>query len=168
MQVTLSHDFEIPLDTLELAFLSPDLAERMGTHLRHIDAVTQKEHKVVAGRMERVLVFQPNVTVPPFARRFLTREMTAWDERVVYDLRRHRGDWSVEPHVKPEWRRYVRVAGSYELIALSEDRTRRVLEATVMLAVPVVRGAAERLIAAELARTFEAEAAALKDLGILV
>ena len=168
MQISLSHEFDISHDALELALLSPDLAARIATHFQHMEAVSLKSHAVTAGRLERVQVFQPNITVPPFARRVLTREMCAWDERFTYDLRRHRAEWTLEPHVKPEWRRLFRATGSYELVPLGEDRTRRIVEGVMLLNVPVIKAAAERLLVAELRRAFDAEARALRELAELV
>jgi len=165
----LTHDFDISLDALELAVISPELAGKLAAKLTATyESVVVKEHALSDGRLERVLFFQANLKLPPFARGVVTREMLAWDERTRYDLGDHRSKWSIEPRVKPEWRRYFHAEGSYALVPLGEGRTRRIVEGDIDLRVPVVvRQVAERMIVAEVKKTFEAEAATLKELATL-
>jgi hypothetical protein len=168
VQFEIFHDFEIPRDAIELAVLSPDLAKRMAPRLSGIESVEQREHSLEGGVLERLWCWQANVRIPSFAERYVTREMCAWDERSTYDLRRHASAWSIKPHVKPEWQKYFTASGTYELMALEGGATRRTVRGELELRVtPLVRRVAERMIVAEVRKTFDAEAATLRDLATL-
>ena len=168
MHFEITHDFDIPRDAVELAVLSPDLAQRLGSRLSGIEHIDQREHTLKNGVLERVWSFQANVTLPRFAERYVTREMCAWDERMTYELMRHASSWTIAPHVKPEWRKYFDAAGTYELIALGEARTRRIVRGDLELRVPpLFRKVAERMIVGEMRKTLDAEAATLRDLATL-
>jgi hypothetical protein len=164
----ITHDFDIPRDAVELAVLSPDLAKRMTPRLSGIEHVEQREHTLKNGVLERVWSYQANVRLPRFAERYVTREMCAWDERTIYELRGHTSSWTVVPRVKPEWRKFFDAAGTYELLALGEARTRRIVRGDLELRIPpLFRKVAERMIVGEVRKMFDAEAATLRDLATL-
>lgn len=168
MQFEIIHEFDIPLDALELAFLSPDLAEKLGARLPQLETLTQVAHTIDVDRLERVWSFRANVKIPAFAQKYVTPEMCAWEETTVYDIRRHAASWRVKANVKPEWQRYFSSSGSYRIESLEPGRARRIVRGTLDLNVSVVRGVAEKLIYSELVKkTFEAEAAALRELATL-
>ncbi len=168
MHFEIVHEFDIPLDAIELAVLSPELCESLGSKLSNIETLSQKTHSLTNGVLERVWSFQANVKVPAFAKNYVTREMCAWDERSLYHLTTHSSQWSVVPHIKPEWQKYFSASGSYTLFANGDGRTKRVVRGELDLKVPVVRQVAERMILNEVKKTFEAEAATLRDLATLV
>jgi hypothetical protein len=162
------HDFDIPLDAVELAVLSPDLAKRMAARLQGIEHVEQSQHALRDGVLERVWSWRANVKIPSFAERYVTREMCAWDERSTYDLKRHASSWTITPRVKPEYRKYFDAKGTYELVPLDEGRARRVVRGELELRVTkMMRNVAERMIVNEVRKTFDAEAATLRDLATL-
>ena len=168
MHFEITHDFEIPRDAVELAVLSPDLAKRMTPRLSGIEHVDQREHTLKNGVLERVWSYQASVKLPRFAERYVTREMCAWDERTTYEILRHASSWTIVPKVKPEWRKYFDASGTYELISLGEARTRRIVRGELELRVSsLVRKVAERMIVGEVRKTFDAEAAVLRDLATL-
>ena len=168
MHFEISHDFDIPRDALELAFLSPHLVDRMAPRLSGIEKVDQREHALTDGVLVRLWSWQANVKLPGFAERYVTRDMCAWDERVTYELRRHASAWTITPRVKPEWQRFFSASGTYELVALGEARTRRLVRGDLELRVtPLVRHVGEKMIVAEVRKTFDAEAATLRDLATL-
>lgn len=168
MQFEITHEFDIPLDALELAFLSPDLGAKLAARLPHIEALTQLTHKVDVDRLERVWSFRANVKIPSFAQKYVTPEMCAWEETTVYDIRRHAASWRVKANVKPEWQKYFASSGSYLLEPLETGRTRRTVRGTLDLNVSLARGVAEKLVYSELVKkTFEAEAATLRELATL-
>jgi hypothetical protein len=168
VQFEITHDFDIPRDAVELAVLSPDLANRIAPRLASIESVLQREHALKDGVLERVWSWQANVKIPPFAERYVTREMCAWDERTTYSLGRHASDWTIEPRLKPEWRKYFEAKGTYELVAMGEGRTRRIVRGEVALKVsPVLKHLGERMIVSEVRKTFYAEAATLSALATL-
>ena len=169
MHFEISHDFEIPLDALELAVLSPNLIEKLGSCLPNMEHVSQKEHALVDGVLERVWSYQADVKIPAFAKSYVTREMCAWDERSIYRIKTHSSKWSIVPNVKPEWRKYFEGSGTYSLTSDNDGTTRRVVSGDLELRVPrVMKHLGERMIVKEIRKTFEAEAHVLRDLATLV
>jgi hypothetical protein len=164
----ISHEFDIPLDALELAVISPSLCQKLAHRLPNIESVHQKEHVLKDGRLDRTWSYRANVRLPPFARSYITPEMMAWDDTSIYDIARHASEWTITPHVKPEWRKFFASAGTYTLTELARGRTRRVVSGQVEVRVPVVSPVAEKLIVAEVKKLFEAEAETLRDLATLV
>lgn len=167
MHFRIVHEFDIPLDAVELAVLSPNLIDRLAPRLPSIELVQQREHAMKNGKFERVWTYQANVKVPAFAQAYITREMLGWDEHSIYDLKTHTAKWKIVPKVKPAWRKFFNSSGTYELVP-HKDGTRRVISGELELRVPVVRKVAERMILAEVKKTFEAEAATLRDMATLV
>ncbi len=171
MHFEVVHEFDIPLDALELAVVSPDLALRFSARAFEmkvgIERVVERHRAIRGGVLERTWHYQANVTIPKFARGYVTREMCAWDEPAVYDMNKHRGTWSVSPNVRPEWRRYFESKGTYALDALGNGRSRRTIQGEVVLRVRVVRQVAERLIVNQVKKAFDAEAATLTELATL-
>jgi hypothetical protein len=159
----IAHEFDVPLDALELAVLSPDLFAGMRARLTNMEQLTQKHH----GVLDRVWSYQANVKVPLFAKKVVTREMLSWDEKSTFTLATHSAAWVVEPNVRADWRKYFHAEGSYRLEPLASGRTRRVVAGELSLKVPVVQAVAERAILSEVRKTFEAEAATLRDLATL-
>jgi hypothetical protein len=164
----ISHEFDIPLDALELAVISPNLCQKLASRFSNIERVQQKEHLLRENRCERVWAFRADFRLPAFARPYVTPEMMAWDERFVYDIKKHSADWSIAPHMRPEWRKYFDASGTYELSALDSGRTKRTIQGTVDLRVPVLRQVAEKLITSEVRKTWDAEAETLRELATLV
>lgn len=168
MHFEIAHEFDIPLDALELAVISPSLHHKMATRLPNIQSLHQKEHALAHGKLERVWAYRANVKLPAFAKNHVTPEMCAWDERSVYDIRKHASEWTIVPHVKPEWRKYFAASGTYGLTHLASGRTKRVVSGTIDVRIPVFRQVVEKLVLAEVRRTFDAEAETLRELATLV
>lgn len=168
MHFEIVHEFDISLDAIELAVLSPGLIDKLAPRLHNIEKLDQKTHELVNGRLDRVWSYQANLKIPSFAKSVITREMCAWDEVSAYDLKSHSSAWTIHPHVKPEWQKYFAAKGSYELVPVGAGRTKRIVRGELELKVPVVRQMAERMIVSEVKKTFEAEAETLRDLATLV
>ncbi len=168
MQFEISHEFDIPLDALELAVLSPSLSVELARRLPNIESVPQKEHVLREGRLERIWSYRANIKLPNFAKAYVTPEMMAWDEKSTYDIKRHASDWQIAPHIKPEWRKYFAAQGTYALAELASGRTRRTVKGAVDLRVPLFRHVAEKLIVSEVRKTFDAEAETLRTMATLV
>ncbi|MGH7297670.1 MAG: DUF2505 family protein [Polyangiaceae bacterium] len=172
MHFEIAHEFDIPLDALELAVISPTLVDKLSVTIHKqgvgIEKVTERSRSLKNGTLERVWHYQANVKLPKFARGYVTPEMTAWDETSVYEMARHRGKWTIVPNVKPEWRKYVSATGTYLIEPLGDGRSRRVVHGDLELRVRVVRQVAERLIVNEVKKAFEAEAATLRDMATLI
>lgn len=167
MRFEIAHEFEIPLDALELAVLSPDLFSKIKERLKSLEEVRQKRHDLEAGVLRRVWAYQANVKVPVFAQKVVSKEMLSWDETSTYEIRSHEAAWTVEPNVKPEWRKYFHAEGTYRLMPLERGRTRRLVEGELTLRVPVVQKVAERAILGEVRRMFDAEAETLREMATL-
>jgi hypothetical protein len=166
VQFEIVHEFDIPLDAVELAFLSPSLGSSLVAKLPHVESLEQKSHVVDEDRLERVWAFRANVKIPAFAQKYVTPEMCAWEETTVYDIRRHAASWRVRAQVKPEWQKFFASSGSYLLESLDAGRSRRTVRGTLDVNVQLVGTMAEKLIYSELVKkTFEAEAAALRELA---
>jgi hypothetical protein len=162
------HEFDIPLDALSLAVISPDLCQKLAKRLPNMESIQQKEHVVKDEKVERVWSYKANVRLPDFARAYVTPEMTAWDERSVYDIKKHSAEWVITPRVKPEWRKFFTASGTYSLTTLDRGRTKRAVAGTVELRVPLLAPVGEKLIVAEVRKIFDAEAETLRDLADLV
>jgi hypothetical protein len=168
VQFEVVHEFDIPLDALELAVISPNLFQELSKRLHSIESVSQKEHVLTDARLDRLWSYRANVKIPAFATKYVTPEMCAWDEKSTYDIKRHLSEWIILPHVKPEWRKMFTAKGTYTLTQLGSGRTRRTVNGSIELRVPLVRQVAEKLIVGEVRKTFDAEADTLRDLATLV
>jgi hypothetical protein len=162
------HEFDIPLDALELAVISPHLCQKLAHRLPNMESIQQKEHVLRDDRLERVWSCRAHFRLPPFARAYVTPEMMAWEERSTYDIKKHSSEWTIVPRVKPEWRKHFAAMGSYLLTKLDSGRTKRTVSGTIELRVPLLRQVAEKLIVGEVRKTFDAEAETLRDLATLV
>ena len=168
MRFEIVHEFEIPLDALELAVLSPQLWEKLAARLKNIEEIKQTKHDLEEGVLDRVWSFQANVKIPAFAERYVTKEMCAWKEHTHYSIAKHASDWTIEPNVKAEWQKYFESSGSYELVPGANGMTKRVVTGNLELKVPRgLRELGERMIVSEVKKTFDAEAATLRDLATL-
>lgn len=170
MHFEIVHEFDIPLDALELAVISPTLADKLSAKLvkSGIEKIAQKAHALKNGVLDRVWHYQANVKLPAFASGYVTREMLAWDEESTYALKSHSSTWTIVPNFKPEWRKYFSASGTYRIVPLGNGRAKRIVEGELELRVPVVRQVAERMILNEVRKTFEAEAAVLRDMATLI
>jgi hypothetical protein len=168
----IAHEFDIPLDALELAVISPNLVDKFGAKVHQlgigIQNVTERSRSLKSGVLERTWHYQANIKIPTFARGYVTPEMGAWDEQSIYEMSKHRGRWTIVPNVRPEWRKYFSSTGSYAIEPLGDGRSRRVVQGEIELRVRVVRQVAERLIVSEIRKAFEAEAATLRDMATLI
>lgn len=167
VQFEIVHEFDIPLDALELAVISPSLVQKLSKRLPNIESVQPREHVLKGNQLERVWSFRANVRIPAFAQNYVTPEMLAWDERSTYDIKKHESSWTIVPRIKPEWRKYFAASGTYTLSQLANGNTRRTVKGSLELRVPVVKQVAEKLILAEVRKTFDAEADTLRDLATL-
>ncbi len=145
MHFRIAHDFEIPRDALELAFLSPDLMGKLHERLNGMRAV-QRKHELRDGVLERVWLYKRNVRL-----------------HAVYKLADHESTWEVER----KGRSWFTAKGTYQLVSVGEAKTQRVVEGDVELRVPVVNKVAERMILAQVKKAFETEAETLRDMATL-
>lgn len=167
MHFEIVHEFDIPLDALELAVISPSLCQKLAHRLPTMESIQQKEHVLKDNQLSRVWAYRANMRLPTFARAYVTPEMMAWEERSTYDIKKHSSEWTISPRVKVEWRKYFASTGTYLLTTLDSGRTKRTVSGTVELRVPVLSQVAEKLIVSEVRKMFDAEAETLRDLATL-
>ena len=167
MRFEISHDFDAPLDTVELAVLSPRLGETLGTALAQtkIESVCTIEHDLKDGTLRRVLQFQASAPFSFLKSYAIPKDAMSWQERTTYSLVEHTSTWSVHP--KEQYSRYFRSQGTYKLTELPDGRTRRTVVGELMVNVPVFGPIIERAALAEVRRTYDAEAHTLKQLTTL-
>lgn len=167
MRFEITHDFDAPLDAVELAVLSPHLGEQLARALAEtkIESVATIEHELRDGALHRVLQFQASAPFAFLKNYTIPKDAMSWQEHSTYRLRDHSSTWSV--HTKEQYSRYFRSAGTYRLERLPDGRTRRTVVGEFEVHVPLLRGVIERLALVEVRRTYDAEADTLKQLTSL-
>jgi len=160
-----SHEFDAPLDAVELAVLSPDLGKLMVRLLDKIESVETVEHVLARGELRRVLRFQANAPLPIFKGVNVARDAMSWEEESVYRLAEHASTWSVAP--REQFRRYFRSSGTYKLEPAPEGRTRRTVSGQIEIKAGVLSTLVERMAIAEVRKTYDAEAETLRRLATL-
>lgn len=175
MRFEIAHEFDAPLDAVELAVLSPHLGSMLARSLvsaasatasmASIESVETVEHVLEGGELRRVLRFQASAPLPLFKGHAVARESMAWDEHSTYRLATHSSQWTVLP--RREWRRYVRSEGTYRLERIEGGRTRRVVSGEIEVKLAVLGHFVERMAIAEVKKTYDAEAETLRELATL-
>lgn len=167
MRFEISHDIDAPLDTVELAVLSPHLGERLAASLARtkIESVATIEHDLKDGTLRRVLQFQASAPFSFLESYAIPKDAMRWQERTTYSIADHASVWSVHP--KEQYSRYFRSEGTYRLTVLPDGRTRRTVIGELAVNVPVLGAIIERAALAEVRRTYDAEADTLKQLTTL-
>jgi hypothetical protein len=163
----ISHDFDAPLDAVELAVLSPLLSERLTTALAQtkIESVETLEHDLKDGQLHRVLQFQASAPFAFLESRAIPRDAMSWQEHSTYRLADHESSWLVRP--KEQYTRYFRSKGTYRLTTLPDGRTRRTVNGELEVHASLLSGLIERLAMVEVRRTYDAEADSLRQLTTL-
>ena len=176
MKFSLSHDFDAPADALELALLSPDLPPGILRELGakpsgpRIESIDKLEEELDGGTFRRRLRYQAAAALPALERvlrgRTIAREMMRWDETFSYERAEKSAVWQVSP--MPAYAKWFAAHGTWRFDDLADGRTpphrrRRAREVRVKL----VAGMLERIALAEVKKTYDAEAAALRALATL-
>ncbi len=171
MQFEISHEFDAPLDAIELAVMSPDLGPLLGATLSALESVAAVEHTVSGRQFRRVWRFQAKAPLAILKTYGVARDMMTWDEHSTYRLDDHAAEWFVVPRAEQDpdaaWRKHFRAAGTYHLDALADGRTRRTVMGDLHVQLKVIGAMVERIAVAELRKAYEAEAGALRSLCAL-
>ena len=172
MRFEITHEFDAPLDTVELAVLSPELARMLSRTLAAeasgaaaIESVETVEHRLENGTLRRVLRFQASAPFALLRSYAVGKDALSWHEVSTYRLADHASTWTVEP--KEEWRRYFRGEGTYRLEKCLNGRTRRTVAGDLEIRVAVLGRVVERMALAEVRKTYDAEASTLRALATL-
>ncbi len=167
MRFEISHDFDAPLDAVELAVLSPHLGEKLGLALARtkIESVETTLHELRDGALHRVLQFQASAPFSFLKNYSIPKDAMSWEERSTYRLAEHSSVWSVHP--KEQYSRYFQSEGVYRLTTLPDGRTRRTVVGDLQVNVRLLGSVIERAALAEVRRTYDAEADSLTQLTTL-
>jgi hypothetical protein len=157
------HDFDVPLDAVEAAALSPELGARLARRLTRIESVETLDHAREDGAVRRVLRFQASAPLSLFRGTTVARDAMAWQEHWSYRLSEHTATWAVLP--KEQYRRYFRSEGTYRLEPCGPGRTRRTVVGELEIQIALMRGVAERMALSEVKKTYDAEADTLRELA---
>ncbi|HVY47980.1 MAG TPA: DUF2505 family protein, partial [Minicystis sp.] len=151
---------------LPAAILAAHRARPGGARVATIDVV---EQELARGSFRRELRYQAEAPLPALDRvlrgRAIARDMLQWRERFDYALATHAASWQVRP--APAYERYFDAHGTYRLEPREGGRTRRVVEGELVVMVPVLGRVIERIALAEVHKSYDAEAEALRRLAIL-
>ena len=168
---SISHELDMPIDAVELALMSPDLAAAFAERWEGVSGVERVSHEVDAARIERIWRCQAKSPLKVLKGYEITRDMLTWDEHWQYDRADHRGTWHVVPRpgVDPDagWRARFEMRGEYLLDPLADGRARRTVRGDIRVELKVVGKVVERIAVAELRKAFSAEAEALGSLSTL-
>lgn len=166
MRFEIVHEIDAPLDAVELAVLSPELAPMMAKLLpKGIESVETLSHELREGTLRRVLRFQANAPLSIFRGQDIARDALSWQEESVYRIAEHASTWQVAP--LPKYRRYFRSSGTYRLESIPGGRARRVVTGEIEIKASLFTPIALRLTIAEVRKTYDAEAETLRRLSTL-
>lgn len=167
MHFEITHEFDVPLDALELAVLSPDIGLMMAPFLAttSVASVETIEHVIANGELRRVLRFQANAPLAMFRGYDIAREALSWEERCVYRLGNHVASWSVAP--REQFRKYFSASGTCRLEPAPEGRARRTVEGDIEIKAGVLSSLAGRMALVEIRKIYDAEAETLRRLSTL-
>jgi hypothetical protein len=170
----ITHEFDAPLDTVELAVLSPELGTLLARSLASqaknggpkIETVETLSHVIENGELRRVLRFQASAPLAILKHRPIAKSAMTWQEVTTYRLADHASTWRVAPP-KDDWQRYFRSEGTYRLESVADGRTRRTVVGDLEIKVALLGKLAERMAVAEVRKTYDAEADTLRALATL-
>jgi hypothetical protein len=175
MKFSLSHELDAPADAIELALLSPDLAPGILRELGarssgpKIESIDKVEERLDGGTFRRRLRYQAAAALPALERvlrgRPIAREMMCWEETFRYEREGRKAVWEVSP--MPAYAKWFAARGTWRLDQLEGGRTRRTVLGELEVRVKLIAGMLERIALAEVKKTYDAEAAALRALAIL-
>jgi hypothetical protein len=161
------HEFDMSLDALELAVLSPDLHEHLRMALAGHITLEQKEHTLSAGTLRRTWNFRADHVLPTRVARLMRirpRDHWIFEETSVYDLAEHRREWTVAFRLSEWLDRRTQFNGSYQLYPLGRGRTRRVVSGKADIDVPGVGAVLESYLLRLLRRVYDVEALTLREM----
>jgi hypothetical protein len=164
----INHEFDAPLDAVELAFLSPEMGAMLARALSpSVSSVETALHELKDGALHRVLRFHASAPLGIFKGRAIPPDALTWETSLTYQLGSHTSAWEVLP--REQYRRYFRAKGTYLFEPVEGGRTRRTVagELEILIPVPMLGGIVERLALTEVRKTYDAEAETLQKLATL-
>lgn len=151
-RVRVEHDFDCSQQQFWQTFLSADYNRAM-----FVDDMKFRRWEIVelieeGDRVRRAVEVQPYVGELPAAIKKVIGDTVKYREEGTLDLSKHRYDLRVVPGILPG---KIQVTGSQYTTELSEEKTRRIFEATVEVKVFGVGGLIEKQIASDMKKSYE-------------
>jgi len=166
------HEFDISLDALELAVMSPVLSDRFRLRLPRIDMLEQTAHVLEGGELRRTWVFRPGLALPKPAARISKRlalsESWTVVETSLYGLKKHSKHWTLAFSRGGEHTPHAFGEGEYGLFPLGRGRSRRIATGTIRFGSRGIGGALESYLVKLVRSLYDAEAQSLRELVSLV
>ncbi len=157
MQFKTENPLDADLDALVALALDPETLREVPRYMPLVTSCVRVEQRALDGGRVRVVDrYEPAIEPPPFARG-LTREMLGWDLCLTWDVAARAAEFVIDPHVKPEWKRYADVRGVYRFESRG-GRAWRVIEGSLVIRVPLVGAVGERFAVSQLKQQFDGEA----------
>lgn len=160
MRWRVEHLLAVTHDEALAAALDPSTLLRVQEFMPQVASAVRVMQRIDGDLVRVVDRFESAMDPPAFARG-VTREMLGWDLRLVWAPDEYRAEFVIDPHVKPEWKRYATASGRYRLEARSRGCA-RVIEGELVIRASVLSGAAERFAVRALSSQFEGEARLLE------
>ncbi len=172
MDFEISHELDAPIDAIELALMSPDLAGCLLERVDAMGAIDVREHEVSDTQFRRTWRFEAKAPLKILSAYDVTREMMIWDEVWEYDRTTHVASSHIVPRpgVDPDanWRKRLQSGGRYSLDRLGDGRARRTVVGHMKIGLRMIGPMVERIAVGELRKAYAAEAEALLSLCSLV
>ena len=163
VQFHLVHDLGAPLASVEAALASPRLGALLVARQPRLVSVEQTEMSRRGETLTRVLhvrgrapLFVPSRALPPAA--------LEWDERFVYDLRRHEAVFEALP--APVYRRWVTCTAAWRLESTGARTCRRSVAGRIDVRAGWMSVMLSRFATSEVRTTYDAEAVVLEELAL--
>jgi hypothetical protein len=171
VQFEISHEFDAPLDAIELALMSPNLGSELGERFAALETIEALSHQVTDKEFLRIWRYQARAPLKILRGFDIARDMMTWEEHSNYRLAEHRAQWHVVPRpgIEPDaaWRKNFSAKGHYALAPIANGRTRRTVSGVLAISLKLIGSTIERIAIAELRKAYQAEADALRALCTL-
>ena len=152
----LEHDFsDIPVDLFERYLNHPELIAMLKgmPAFRSRDLVEKKD--LGGGRVNWRFKVVAGGEIPASARRAISEDMLTWHEDTRFEPTEHTIHWTIVP-IKEKVANILEAKGIWKLIP-SGQGTKRVIEGTITVKVPIVGRVVEQFIANELKKNYDVE-----------
>ena len=97
MQFEISHEFDAPIDAVELAIMSPELGPLLVESSDGFESVEVMTHEIGDDQFRRVWRFQARAPLKILQSYEITREMMSWEEHSTYTRANRTAEWHVVP-----------------------------------------------------------------------
>jgi len=157
VQLHLEHRIDAPVDVVERASLDPAFEERLADLPNIAERTVTSREEQADGRIHRVVRYRFTGPIPAPVIKAIGGSVISWDEIGDFDPDSHEWRFEIKPHF---FGGRIRCHGRYGF-APDEDATLRTVDVDLKVAVPLVGGRVEKVIASGLRDNMNAEAGLL-------